>query len=116
MVDLGGGLRREAQVLLHGRIANTPCHHVSIGVIDDGPGTLVLRGILEEAWLYGPKLRLVSTLQTAAGSSSLNIVDEITNFSDEPGELQLMYHTNVARPLMEQGALGRGNAGNRPVR
>ena len=104
VVELPGGARRESQVLLHGGIANTPCRHLSMGVIEDGPGTLMVRGVMEEAWLYGPKLRLDSTLRTAAGSSSLTIVDEVTNLSDEPGELQLMYHTNMGRPLLEQGA------------
>jgi hypothetical protein len=59
---------------------------------------------MDEAWLFGPKLRLVSTLQTASGSNSLTITDEVTNFGDEPGELQLMYHTNLGRPFLEPGA------------
>ena len=98
------GSRHETSVTLHGRIANTPCHYVALGVNDNGPGTLMVRGVAEEAWLYGPKLRLVSSLQTAAGSNSLTIVDEVTNLSEEPGELQLMYHTNLGRPLLDQGA------------
>jgi hypothetical protein len=104
VVELPSGARRESQVTLHGRIANTPCHRVSIGVTDEGPGTLMVRGVMDEAWLYGPKLRLVSTLTMTAGSSALSIKDEVTNLGDEPGELQLMYHTNLGRPLLEQGA------------
>jgi hypothetical protein len=39
-----------------------------------------------------------------AGARSLSIIDEVTNLSDEPGELQLLYHTNVGPPLLEEGA------------
>lgn len=104
VVENEDGLRSETPVTLHGRIANTPCHHVSVGVDDNGPGTLWVRGEMDEAWLFGPKLRLASTISTDADSNAFSICDEVTNVGNEPGELQLMYHTNLGPPLLEQGS------------
>jgi hypothetical protein len=49
-------------------------------------------------------LRLQSTVQTVAGSNRLTIFDEITNLAASPGELELLYHTNMGRPFLEPGA------------
>ena len=43
-------------------------------------------------------------LETAAGSNRLTIIDEITNLAGVPGELELLYHTNMGRPFLEPGA------------
>ncbi|MGI9427123.1 MAG: DUF4432 family protein, partial [Bythopirellula sp.] len=94
----------EQHLTLHGRIANTPAHHVSIEVSRGDTDRLAVRGIIDEASLFGPKLRLESLVQTSSGSQSLEIIDETTNVSDEPGEFQILYHTNFGIPLLEEGA------------
>jgi hypothetical protein len=88
---------------LHGKIANTPAHKVELA-IDGDTGEIALTGIVDEARLYGSKLRLKSTIRTRVGESSLRISDEITNLSAEPGECELLYHINVGQPLLENGA------------
>jgi len=104
IVEKEDALPVETPLTLHGRIANTPAHRVSAWVDGKERGTLAVQGEMEEASLFGPKLRLISTVQTVAGSNSIEIVDEITNLSDESGELQILYHTNMGPPLLEQGA------------
>ena len=94
----------DESVTLHGRIANIPAHYVEASVSTDGPGTLSVPGVCDETSLFGPCLRLKSTLSTTAGSNRLTITDEITNLSGKPGELEMLYHVNFGRPFLEAGA------------
>ena len=87
---------------LHGRIANVPAHHVELDV-DGDSGEIILTGTVDEARLFGGKLRMVTTITTTVGRPGLTITDEITNLSAEPGELELLYHINFGPPLVEPG-------------
>ncbi len=88
---------------LHGRIANIPAHRVEI-TADADSGELAVYGEVDEAQLFGPKLRLATSVRTQAGSTSLTVTDTVTNLSAEPGEMELLYHINVGVPLLEPGA------------
>jgi hypothetical protein len=88
---------------LHGKIANTPAHTVTLSV-DQAAQEIALTGIVEEARLYHQKLRLTSTVSTYAGEAGLRIADVVKNLSAEPAELQLLYHTNLGQPLLSEGA------------
>lgn len=88
---------------LHGKVANTPAHCVDL-TIDGDIGEISLCGIVDEARLYHQKLRLTSTICTRLGENGLRITDVVKNLSAEPAELQLLYHTNFGRPLLEAGA------------
>ena len=94
----------ESDVTLHGRIANTPAHHVEVRVNDDGAGSLSIIGIVDEVTMFGPQLRMTSTIRTQAGSSSLTVEDVIENTAASETELQLLYHTNVGPPFLEAGS------------
>lgn len=98
------GSTTEFPSTLHGRIANLPAHFVSTIVDTAGKGRLTVRGIVEEAALFGGCLRLDNSLHTTAGSNSLEINDTITNHSDVPTELQLLYHINFGLPLLYEGS------------
>jgi hypothetical protein len=89
---------------LHGRIANLPAHFVDVSVATDGPGTVSVSGVVDETMMFGSALRLKSTIQTAAGSNRITVIDEITNFGGGPRELELLYHINTGRPFLEPGA------------
>ena len=89
---------------LHGRIANVPAHRVTVEIDTDGPGTLSVTGVVDETTLFGPCLRLTSTVKTTAGSNRLTIIDEITNLKASPGEVELLYHINQGAPLLGSGA------------
>lgn len=88
---------------LHGRIANRPAHHVEL-TIDDATGELSLTGLVDETRFLFQKLRLKSTYKTKVGQSGLTVVDEVTNLSGNPAELQLLYHINFGPPVLDPGA------------
>ncbi|MFO1093939.1 MAG: aldose 1-epimerase family protein [Planctomycetaceae bacterium] len=94
----------EAQLTLHGRIANVPAHSVSINVDPTSPGTLSVSGVVDETTFFGPALRLSTTISTRAGSNSFTVADEITNLGGHDAELELLYHINFGPPFLEAGA------------
>jgi hypothetical protein len=89
---------------LHGKIANTPAHHVAVQV-DDGPeGTIAVEGHVDETALFQTQVRLISTVSTRPGSNALTVRDEFRNVSDKPQGFQILYHWNFGAPFLEQGA------------
>ena len=90
----------ESDVTLHGKIANLPAHDVRF-IIDHGD-EIGVRGTVDESTLFGPQLRLESTIVTKAGQNSIIVRDRITNLGSGPTELQLLYHTNFGSPLLEE--------------
>ncbi len=94
----------ESEITLHGRIANIPAHRVTLALDSNGPGSITLTGEMDEATLFGPQLRLTSAITLAPGSARFEIMDQVQNLSSRPGELQLLYHTNIGPPVLEGGA------------
>jgi hypothetical protein len=88
---------------LHGKIANTPAHRVEVA-IDGDSGEIAVTGVVDEARLFGNKLRMTTTVSTQVGRPGITVLDEITNFSAESGELELLYHINSGLPLVGPGA------------
>ncbi|MBN1589605.1 MAG: DUF4432 family protein, partial [Pirellulales bacterium] len=41
---------------------------------------------------------------TKPGESGVRVVDTVTNRSDEPGQMQLLYHINLGTPLVDPGS------------
>jgi hypothetical protein len=94
----------EARVFLplHGKIANTPARHVAVSISDDG--VLTVSGEVDESMMFGPALRLNTTISTRIGSNELTIHDCVTNLNRTPAELELLYHCNYGEPILEAGA------------
>lgn len=92
------------EMTLHGKIANLAAHCVEARISSEGAGKLSVTGIVDETMMFGPCLRLKSTLETEAGANWIRIRDEVTNLAGEPAELELLYHTNLGRPFLEEGA------------
>ncbi len=88
---------------LHGRIANTPAHAVELSS-DPAAKTISLSGTMDESRFHFQKLRLRSTVTLPAGEARLSVLDEVTNFSDLPGEMELLYHINFGEPLLDAGS------------
>jgi hypothetical protein len=88
---------------IHGRIANTPAHKVEL-TVDGDSGEIAVTGVVDEARLYGNKLRMTTTISTKVGQPSITIADEIASISAEPAELELLYHINFGIPLLSPGA------------
>ena len=100
----GDGNVSESELTLHGKIANLPAHRVTAQVDDDGDGTLSVTGVVDETMMFGSALQVTSTVSTKAGSNSLTITDTVFNPSAQPMELELLYHTNIGRPFLEEGS------------
>lgn len=96
----------EARVFLplHGKIANVPARHVEVRVELSPPHRLTVMGIVEEAMMFGPALRLTTSISTTLGSNALTICDEVTNLNRRTAELELLYHCNYGPPLLEEGS------------
>ncbi len=87
---------------LHGKIANTPAHRVTIEADDDG--TLSVSGTVDETMMFGPALQLTTTISTKVGSNELHIHDRVTNLNRTATEFELLYHCNFGSPLLEEGS------------
>jgi len=98
------GTPTQTALTLHGRIANIPAHYVEVRIDSEEPGKIAVTGIVDETLLFGPRLRLRSTVETTVGSNQLTVIDEITNLRASPAEFQLLYHTNFGPPFLEQDA------------
>jgi hypothetical protein len=98
------GNKSESELTLHGKIANIPAHYVEVSITPGPNGKLSVTGIVDEAMLFGPCLRLKTTYETVIGSNQLTVIDEVTNLRAVPAELELLYHINMGKPLLEEGA------------
>lgn len=101
--DEGNPSPIESSLTLHGKIANTPAHSVEF-INDANTGEIGVAGVVDEATLFGPQLRLQSRVTTKPGTNSFTITDSVTNLGSNPTELQLLYHTNIGKPFLEAGA------------
>ena len=97
--DAAGRLR----YALHGRIANLPARRVEV-TVDGQAGEITATGIVDEARLFGRKLRLTSTVRLRRGEPTLHITDEVKNLSSEATDFELLYHINFGIPFLHPGA------------
>ena len=98
------GACEEHVLTLHGTIANSPAHFVSISANDEGAGTLTAYGVIEQGRLFGTHWKLETSIETQCGTSSFTIQDRLTNLGGSPSECQLLYHTNLGEPILENGS------------
>ena len=92
------------ELTLHGKIANLPAHRVEVTVDPDHQGRIAVTGVIDECSMFGPCLRLTSTIETTVGSNRFTISDEVRNLSAKPTEFELLYHTNIGHPFLEAGS------------
>jgi hypothetical protein len=88
---------------LHGRIANRPAHRVDV-LIDTGEREIAVLGVVEETRFHFAKLRMESVIRTRIGSTTIDVRDEVINLSAQPVQIQMLYHVNFGRPLLDAGA------------
>ncbi|MBT3378498.1 MAG: aldose 1-epimerase family protein [Lentisphaerae bacterium] len=98
------GNSSEADLTLHGRIANTPANRVELEVTTGNPPVLTVVGVVEEAMLFFPQLRLTTRISTEVGSNRITVSDEIVNLKDTPAEFEILYHCNFGPPFMAAGS------------
>ena len=88
---------------LHGKIANLPAHKVEV-TVDEESGRMIVRGTVDEARLFGGKLRLETSIETVVGRPGILVRDTVTNLSAAAGDFELLYHINFGPPLLQPGA------------
>ena len=89
---------------LHGRIANLPAISLAIE-FDEASGRLEVIGEVIESRLFFKRLRLRSRVRFHAGKADVELLDDVTNELSTPSTMQLLYHINVGRPLLDEGAM-----------
>lgn len=102
--DEGARSPIESEISLHGRISNIPAYDIEL-FADVDTGEIGISGLVDECTLFGPQLRMKSTIVTKVGSSSFTVRDEITNLGGDSTELSLLYHTNVGKPFLDEGSV-----------
>ena len=103
---------------LHGKIANIPASYVAVHVGTEPPHEIVVEGHVEESRLFGPQVRMVTTIATVPGSNSLVVRDEFVNLKDQPVEIQVLYHWNFGPPFLgpARGSSHRSSRSRRATR
>jgi hypothetical protein len=94
----------DQQLTLHGHVDYIPASHVDVRYEAGPVPRLVFRGVVNDFQTFGPQLQLTSEISTVIGKPEIVFDDNITNLSDAPQEIQLLYHTNFGTPLLGAGA------------
>jgi hypothetical protein len=89
---------------LHGRVANIPASTVKVKIGSKPPFEISVEGAIYESSMFGPSLKLISTITTVPGASFLKISDTVQNMRGSSDEMQLLYHCNFGSPFLEEGA------------
>lgn len=108
--DENGNVVSEQFLPLHGRIANLPAHQVDVSLSDADGGSIAVTAIVDEASMFGGRLRLQSTLTTALNSAEFHITDVVTNLGSSPAEVEMLYHCNIGEPFLGEGSVFHGAA------
>jgi hypothetical protein len=98
------GAKAEVDLTLHGKIANIPARFVEMVVDKQAPFRIRLRGRVDERMMFGTNLVLHTEISTLPGSMEFRIEDKVINKGSQPQEFQMLYHTNIGSPLLEEGA------------
>jgi hypothetical protein len=91
----------DQQLTIHGHVDYIPASTVSVRY---EAGRLILRGVVDDFQTFGPQLRLISEISTPIGKPEIHFDDQVTNMSDVPQEMELLYHTNFGTPILGAGA------------
>jgi len=94
-----------SQVLTqHGRINYLPASYLEFRFEPEPTPRIVLRGVVDESFMFGPHLRLMTEISTEIGSSELVLNDTVMNLADIPQEMESLYHINFGPPLLGTNA------------
>jgi len=89
---------------LHGKAGNTPVSQVEVEVADAAPHEIRIRGLIKESTFKKADLQTLTELRYVPGSNSFSLHDVLTNHADYPHDYQIIYHSNVGTPILEEGA------------
>ncbi len=98
------GNKKTVRLPLHGRVANIPASEVRAFVELEPPFKLGVKGVVYEGSMFGPNLKLSTSITSEVGGNWLKISDVVENVGGIPAEMQLLYHCNYGAPFLEDGA------------
>ena len=89
---------------LHGRYSRLRAENIAKSWQTDASGLpcVELSAIIRETALFGVQLRLTRKFKLSLVNARIEFHDEVTNLSDVPAPLMLLYHINVGFPLVSQ--------------
>ena len=93
------------QLGLHGRYSTIPVKQLSD--LSDWVGDeyhYKIKGIIEEGFLFGKKLRMEREIYSIRGQNVIRITDKITNFGSMASPYTILYHMNFGYPLLSEDA------------
>jgi len=91
---------------LHGRISNIPAEQVQVQREKTAEGfRFAVSGIIRESSVHGCNYVVSRTIEAETNRAVITLRDEITNHSDIPQPLMLMYHINLGYPLVNPEAV-----------
>jgi hypothetical protein len=91
----------EEELGLHGRAHHLAARHVAAEGRWHGDEYLMrVAGVVEEAIIFGDKVRLTREIRSTLGENRIAITDVYENFGFEPAPLMLLYHFNFGFPLL----------------
>lgn len=90
---------------LHGWYTRLRANELNVQAAWEGCDYLVrLSGDIHEGFLHGYHFQLRRTYEISLSAPEIRIHDHITNTSDTPTPLMLLYHFNMGYPVMREGA------------
>jgi hypothetical protein len=93
------------QLGLHGRYSTLPVKQFAdLSGWEGEQYILKLKGIVEEGYLFGYKLRMERTITSIAGQNTIKISDTISNFGNVASPYTILYHMNLGYPLLSEDA------------
>ncbi|HHW09127.1 MAG TPA: aldose 1-epimerase family protein [Firmicutes bacterium] len=90
---------------LHGRHSCQPAVRLNDLSRFEGDDYIIdLTGIVEDAVLFGDKIRLTRNIRCKMGESSIHITDKAENFGYQSAPFTILYHVNPGFPLLDASA------------
>lgn len=92
----------QTELGLHGRYAGLPAVQVCDLSRWEGEEYLIeITGVVEEASLFGEKLRLSRSIRSSLGWSRLIVRDTVENYGPRTSPFTFLYHVNAGYPLLD---------------
>jgi hypothetical protein len=89
---------------LHGRAGNTPASHVEVRIDRRPPHRIAIRGVIKEKAFKTLDFETVTELTVVPGDTGFSLDDRLRNRGDYASPFEVIYHTNVGRPVLGEGA------------
>lgn len=90
---------------LHGRFSTIPVKQFAdLSGWEDDIYCYKLKGIIEEGFLFGNKIRMEREISSVRGQNVIRLTDKISNFSSKSCPYTILYHMNFGYPLLSEKA------------